>query len=78
MKLFLDKKIQDDENELTDLFQKALYENDGNFALKYLHDNRKIDDDLIGKFRIGWCPKNFRHDGREILAGRIIFPIIEE
>lgn len=40
-----------------DIYQKKLYEPEGNIALNYIR-NRGFTDDMIKKYRIGYAPKN--------------------
>lgn len=73
--------FQDVNNKLGDLFHSSLYDDSEEGATEaraYLYD-RGMSDDLIQKFRIGWYPPNrFISHRSPLLAGRIIFPVIDE
>ena len=43
------------------------------YGLKYLIENRKIEEDIIREFKLGYFPAS--HDNQ--LAGRIVFPIFD-
>jgi len=59
------------------LAKDTLFDKNGKDALNWIKDFRKLKEDVIRKFEIGYVPssiKNFDGDKHE-LAGRVIFPI---
>ena len=42
----------------SDLFQQNLYSKPGTYALNYLKNKRKLSDDIIKRFKLGYAPKN--------------------
>lgn len=59
--------------EIVTRSEKYLWTNGGKEGLNYLTQNRKISEDTIRKFRLGYVPKNNKHQ----LCGRIIFPVFD-
>ena len=52
----------------------------GKIARDYL-ESRKITQELIERFEIGWCPPSLKSklpENRQFLAGGVVFPIISE
>lgn len=54
--------------------QISLWGEGGKKALNYLIDERKFSDQVIEKFKLGYCPVEVNHQ----LSGRIISPIYDE
>jgi len=79
MSLFLNDNLYSEYDKVNQFFQKALYKDENaEEARKYL-EGRKIGEDLINKFSIGWCPLESKINSRmNHLKGRIIFPIKDE
>lgn len=58
-------------NTIVEKSQECLWSDEGNVGLKYLIETRKLSENVIKKFKLGFLPANLNHK----LAGRIIFPI---
>lgn len=53
--------------------QISLWSDEGKPGLEYLRNKRHLSDDVIKRFRIGYCPQEVNHR----LAGRIIMPCFD-
>jgi len=62
-----------DREKIVQLAKKCLRQKEGEKALYYLKNDRKISDEIIDYFNIGFAPFNIIHQ----LKGRIIFPIYD-
>jgi len=72
------EREQNQYNDFADKFHQALRnEKDSYIARNYL-DKRGFTKKTIETFNIGWCPSRIKIKGRELLSGRIIFPLVDE
>ena len=65
-------------NDLASKFNALLLDDHKSQKARDYLAERGIDDHLIKKFNIGWCPEQTHIQNLDILAGRIIFPIRDE
>jgi len=81
MSLFLDFKKQSSNEKLKKIFQKFLKEEStSKVAIEYLK-NRKINEESIKVYEIGWCPPSLKQklpEEKKFLSGGVIFPIVNE
>jgi len=77
--LYWEGKRQVFYNKLADFFkEKLINEKDDSDVKKYI-DKRKINKDLIDKFKIGYCSEDQNLPNHlSMMKGRLIFPIINE
>lgn len=79
--LYPNSAIQEKRNKVCSLFQSSLFDDSesGSIEAREYLEGRNITKDLISRFRIGWYPENrYVPFLSPVLAGRIIFPIIDE
>jgi len=53
--------------------RRSLLNGEGKSALNYLKNDRGFTDEIIDKFKFGYCPEHINHQ----LSGRIIHPIYD-
>ena len=76
--LYLNDHVRKTYEGFSKKFQSCLFEPKGQAALNYLL-KRGIDETLIKKFSIGWCPEDAPLQGLfQNLRGRLIFPTKDE
>jgi DNA primase len=79
MSLYLNDNLYSEYNKVNIFFQKALYKDENAEKARAYLEERKIGEDLIKKFSIGWCPPESKINSRmNHLKGRVIFPIKDE
>jgi len=78
---FPDELEKETNNKIANYFCKRLIKSpDSSIAVDYLKERGLYDQDLLEKFKIGWCPEK-QKPIRTLtvdLNGRLIFPIMDE
>ena len=79
MTLYFDHREQNRQNDLAERYHRTLlFNKEAESARAYLLKERGLSDEIIKLYKIGYCPEHVKEPKKEHLAGRIIFPIIDE
>jgi len=75
MSLYHIDRHQRQYNESTKIFQEYLFNDKNKNALNYLKNVREMSNDVIEKFKLGYCPNNIKDlpDSWKYLKDRIVF-----
>lgn len=66
-------------SEIVEKASRCLWTEEGKLALEYLRDQRKLSDETIRKFTLGYMPDFVRHNNPHVpqISGRIIIPLYD-